>query len=92
MKSITRKKKAEWNMHITRSKLKGKTKDRIIQALLNAMYWCYSDPDARLSAREIADYLNGKFLALGSTSSTLPSPSWELRLGLFGEANLSNIK
>ena len=69
------KKKAEWDVHITRSKLKGvkpkipdevkNSDDPSIQALLNAMYWCYrSDPDARLSAREIAEYLNGNFLAL----------------------------
>ncbi len=69
------KKKAEWDMHITRSKLKGakpkipdevkKSDDPSIQALLNAMNRCYrSDPAERPSAREIADYLNDKFLAL----------------------------
>jgi hypothetical protein len=69
------KKKAEWDVHITKSKLKGakpkipgevkNSDDPSIQALLNAMNRCYrSDPDVRSSAREIADYLNDKFLAL----------------------------
>jgi len=69
------KKKAEWDVHITMSKLKGMkpkipdevkhSEDPSIQAVLNAMYRCYrSDPDNRSSAREIADYLTDKFLAL----------------------------
>eukprot|EP00573_Skeletonema_grethae_P002962 CAMPEP_0201687076 /NCGR_PEP_ID=MMETSP0578-20130828/1281_1 /ASSEMBLY_ACC=CAM_ASM_000663 /TAXON_ID=267565 /ORGANISM="Skeletonema grethea, Strain CCMP 1804" /LENGTH=594 /DNA_ID=CAMNT_0048171199 /DNA_START=94 /DNA_END=1878 /DNA_ORIENTATION=- len=69
------KKKAEWDVHITRSKLKGvkpqipdevkRSDDPSIQAVLNAMNRCYrSDPDMRSSAREIADYLKDKFLEL----------------------------
>ena len=68
-------KKAEWDVHITMSKLKGmkpKIPDEIkhsddpsIQAVVNAMYRCYrSDPDNRSSAREIADYLTDKLLTL----------------------------
>lgn len=69
------KKKAEWDVHITKSKLKGvkpkipdevkKSDDPSIQAVLNAMNRCYrSDPDMRSSAREIANYLTDKFLEL----------------------------
>jgi len=69
------KKKAEWDVHITTSKLKGvkpkipdevkNSDDPIIQAVLNAMNRCYrSDPNVRPSAREIADYLKDQFLAL----------------------------
>ena len=73
------KKKLEWKLNMTMSKLKGvepkiphevkNSNDPSIQAVLHAMHRCYrSDPNVRPSAREIADYLNAKYLELSQSN------------------------